>query len=58
MQRCCNGFKTWSHIREYFMRLFEKILLENCPEKFKPAVYRSYVDTFLFFRSTEHVGNF
>ena len=41
-----------------FMRLFEKILLENCPVKFKPAVYRSSVDTFLFFRSTEHVGNF
>ena len=40
------------------MRLFEKILLENCPVKFKPAVYRSSVDTFLFFRSTEHVGNF
>ena len=38
---------------------FENIWLENCLTQFKPVVYRRYVDdTFLLFRSTEHVEKF
>ena len=35
---------------------FKKIWLENCPTRFKPVLYRIYVDdTFLLFRATKHV---
>ena len=38
---------------------FENIWLGNFPAQFKPVVYRRYVDnTFLLFRSTEHVEKF
>ena len=40
-----------------FMCHFENIYLENCPYHFKPIVYRCFVDdTFLLFRSQDHVG--
>ena len=42
-----------------FMCHFEIVWLENCPTRFKPVVYRRYVDdTFLLFHSTEHVEKF
>ena len=42
-----------------FMCHFENIWLGNFPAQFKPVVYRRYLDnTFLLFRSTEHVEKF
>ena len=42
-----------------FMCHFENICLENCPSRFKPIVYRQFVDdTFLPFRSKDHVEQF
>ena len=38
---------------------FENIWLESCPAHFKPVVYRRFVDdTFLLFRTKDHVENF
>ena len=38
---------------------FENIWLESCPAHFKPIVYRRFVDdTFLFFRTKDHVEKF
>ena len=46
-------------LAKVFMCHFENIWLENCPTQFKPVVYRKYaVNTFLLFRSTEHVEKF
>ena len=42
-----------------FLCFYEQIWLENCPVEFKPVVYRRCVDdTFLLFRSYEHVEKF
>ena len=42
-----------------FLCFYEQIWLENCPVEFKPAVYRRFVDdTFLLFRSYEHIEKF
>ena len=42
-----------------FLCFYEQIWLENCPIKFKPVVYRRYVDdTFLLFRSHDHIEKF
>ena len=42
-----------------FLCYHENILLQNCPSKFKPVIYRRYVDdTFVLFRSKHHVGKF
>ena len=38
---------------------FENIWLENCPSHSKTIVYRQFVDdTFLLFRSNDHVEKF
>ena len=59
----CDGVAMGSPLQptlaNVFMCHFENIWLENCPTQFKPVVYRRYVDnTFLLFRSTEHVEKF
>ena len=42
-----------------FLSFYEQIWLENCPVEFKPVVYRRFVDdTFLLFRSYEHIEKF
>ena len=42
-----------------FVYYHEKIWLQNCPSKFKPVIYRRYVDdTFLLFRLKHHMKNF
>ena len=42
-----------------FLCFYERIWLENCPVEFKPVVYRRFVDdTFLLFRSYEHIEKF
>lgn len=42
-----------------FMSHHERKWLANCPAEFKPVLYRRYVDdTFLLFRSAEHVDLF
>ena len=47
---------TFANIFLYF---YEQVWLENCPVEFKPVVYRRYVDdTFLLFRSYEHIEKF
>ena len=42
-----------------FLCFHEQIWLDNCPAEFKPVIYRTFVDdTFLLFRSKEHIENF
>ena len=42
-----------------FMCHWEKKWLEDCPNQFKPLLYRRYVDdTFLIFRSPDHINLF
>ena len=42
-----------------FMSFHEKSWLHNCPDPFKPLLYRRYVDgCFLLFRSLDHVPLF
>ena len=42
-----------------FLCFYEQIWLENCPVEFKSVVYRRFVDdTFLLFRSYEHIEKF
>ena len=42
-----------------FLCFYEQNWLENCPVEFKPVVYRRFVnDTFLLFRSYEHIEKF
>ena len=42
-----------------FVYYHEKIWLQNCPSKFKPVIYRRYVDdTFLLFRLKHHIEKF
>ena len=42
-----------------FLCFHEQIWLDNCPVKFKPVIYRRFVDdTFLLFRSKEHIEKF
>ena len=39
-----------------FLCYYEKLWLDNCPQEFKPAVYRIYADdTFVLFKSKDHV---
>ena len=42
-----------------FVYYHEKIWLQNCPSKFKPVIYRKYVDdTFLLFCLKHHIEKF
>ena len=42
-----------------FLCFCEQIWLDNCPVEFKPVIYRRFVDdTFLLFRSKEHIEKF
>ena len=42
-----------------FLCFHEQIWLDNCPVEFKPMIYRRFVDdTFLLFRSKEHIEKF
>ena len=42
-----------------FLCFHEQIWLDNCPVEFKPVIYRRFVDdTFLLFRSKEHIEKF
>ena len=42
-----------------FFVVMKKICLQNCPSEFKPIIYRRYIDdTFLLFRSKNHIGKF
>ena len=59
----CNGvaidFPLGPTLANFFMYHFENIWLENCPAHIKPIVYRRFVDdTFLLFRTKDHVGKF
>lgn len=55
MRWCCYGFPTGIHIGQCLYVSFR----EHCLTEFKPVVYRRFVDdTFLLFRSAEHVEKF
>ena len=42
-----------------FLCHWEKIWLRDCPQEFKPILYKRYLDdTFLVFKSPEHVDKF
>ena len=42
-----------------FLSYHEQIWLKNCPCEFKHVIYKRYVDdTFLLFRSKDHIGKF
>ena len=42
-----------------FLSYYEQICLKNCPCEFKPVIYKTCVDdTFLLFRSKDHIENF
>ena len=42
-----------------FLCFHEQIWLDNCPVEFKPVIYRRFIDdTFLLFRSKEHIEKF
>ena len=42
-----------------FLCFHEQICLDNCSVEFKPVIYRRFVDdTFLLFRSKEHIEKF
>ena len=43
----------------FFFVIMKKFGFKNCPSKFKPVIYRRYVDdTFLLFRSKHHIEKF
>ena len=59
MWRRSNEFPFRPTLANVFMCHFENIWLENCPSHFKPIVYWRVVDdTFLLFRSKDHVNKF
>ena len=42
-----------------FLSFYEMKRLEQCPNKFKPVFYRTYIDDiFVFFESAEHLSKF
>ena len=42
-----------------FLSYHEQIWLKNCPSEFKPVIYKRYFDdTFLLFRSKDHIEKF
>ena len=41
-----------------FLCFHEQIWLDNCPVELKPVIYRFVDDTFLLFRSKEHIEKF
>ena len=48
-----------STLADIFLSFHEKIWLQNCPQNFKPVLYRRYVDdTFLLFKDQSHIQNF
>ena len=56
----CDGVAMFSSLgptlSNVFMCYFENIWFENCPDHFKPTVYRRFVDdTFLLFRTKDHI---
>ena len=53
------GSPLGPHLANIFMSHMEKKWLQDCPDYFKPVLYRRYVDdTFLLFKSDQHVNLF
>ena len=53
------GSPLGPHLANIFMNHMEKKWLQDCPESFKPVLYRRYVDdTFLLFTSDQHANLF
>ena len=53
------GFPLGPTLGNIFLCFHEQIWLDNCPVEFKPVIYRRFVDdTFLLFRSKEHIEKF
>ena len=53
------GSPSGPTLANIFLCFHEQIWLDNCPVEFKPVIYRRFVDdTFLLFRSKEHIEKF
>ena len=53
------GSPLGATLANIFLCFHEQIWLDNCPIEFKPVIYRRFVDdTFLLFRSKEHIEKF
>ena len=56
----CDGVAMGSPLGSTFTNVFTCLgsCLEKCPAHFKSSVYRRFVDTFLLFRTKDHVEKF
>ena len=53
------GSPLGPHLANVFMNHMERKWLQECPDDFKPVLYRRYVDdTFLLFTSSQHIDLF
>ena len=51
-----HGLAFRAHLANTFLCHYEKLWLDRCPPKFKPVVYRRYVDdVFVLFKSKDHL---
>ena len=56
---CAMGSPVGPSFANAFLSHYEKIWLHDCPNDFKPLLYRRYVDdTFLVFRNASHIPLF
>ena len=56
---CAMGSPIGPTLANIFLSHYEKIWLQECPNEFKPLLYRRYVDdTFLIFRNQDHIPLF
>ena len=51
-----HGLAFRAHLANTYLCHYEKLWLDRCPPKFKPVVYRRYVDdVFVLFKSKDHL---
>ena len=56
---CAMGSPIGPTLANIFLSHYEKIWLQDCPNEFKPLLYRRYVDdTFLLFKNEAHIPLF
>ena len=53
------GSRSGPSLANTFLAQYEQICLNDCPDEFKPAYYKRYVDViFVLFPSLQHLGRF
>ena len=53
------GSPLGSTLANAILGFYEKMFLEQCPDEFKPAYYRKYIDDiFVLFKSGDHLIKF